>query len=79
MAGFDAAIGQLGNPLHLFVECSYVAGPDRQTADGIKGAEHARQYGNIHFGATLESDRRPRPIDPQSSEQSPPHAAFLPS
>ena len=22
MAGFDAAIGQLGNPLHLFVECA---------------------------------------------------------
>jgi hypothetical protein len=22
MRGFDGAIGQLGNPLHLFIECS---------------------------------------------------------
>ena len=29
-----------------------VVGHDRQTAEGIKGAKHARQYGNIRFGAS---------------------------
>ena len=52
MGGFDGTIGQLGNPLQLFIECSYVAGTDRQAADGIKGAEHACQNSNIHFGVT---------------------------
>lgn len=51
MAGLEGAFGQLGNPLHLFVERLPAARVGRQAADDMKRAEHACHDGDIACGA----------------------------
>lgn len=44
-------MGQLGEPLHLLVERLPVAGVGRQAAQGVDGAEQARDDRDIACGA----------------------------
>ena len=39
--GLDGAFGRFGDPLHVFTERPSAARACRQTADGLKRAEHA--------------------------------------